>query len=129
CPKRRQLGCRATAQLHCRLCKPHRRTSFDHLVGTGEQRGWPTRQHFSPTQDVTQPLSRLVLRQVALPPALKSEIPSPAISRFTAIIELGGGDHASDFDGGCVVLHDAGCSPCQRNRSSGDRPFREYSCR
>ena len=25
CPKRRQLGCRATAQSHCRLCKPHRR--------------------------------------------------------------------------------------------------------
>src|SRR6516164_6458562 len=39
CPKRRQLGCRATAQSHCRLCKPHRRASFDHLVGAGEQRG------------------------------------------------------------------------------------------
>src|SRR6516164_6416682 len=62
CPKRRQLGCRATAQSHCRLCKPHRRASFDHLLGAGEQRGWPTRQHFSPTQDVTQPLLRLVLR-------------------------------------------------------------------
>jgi hypothetical protein len=33
CPKRRQLGCCATAQSHCRLCKPHRRASFDHLVG------------------------------------------------------------------------------------------------
>src|SRR5215813_8309108 len=38
CPKRRQLACRATAQSHCRLCKPHRRASFDHLVGAGEQR-------------------------------------------------------------------------------------------
>src|SRR6516164_7752633 len=38
CPKRRQLGCRATAQSHCRLCKPHRRASFDHLVGAGEHR-------------------------------------------------------------------------------------------
>ena len=35
CPKRRQLGCRATAQSHCRLCKPYRRA--DHLVGAGEQ--------------------------------------------------------------------------------------------
>ena len=39
CPKRRQLGCRATAQSHCRLCKPHRRASFDHLVGDREQPG------------------------------------------------------------------------------------------
>src|SRR6516162_10659187 len=36
CPKRRQLGCGTTAQSHCRLCKPHRRASFDHLVGTRE---------------------------------------------------------------------------------------------
>jgi hypothetical protein len=37
CPKRRQLGSRATAQSHCRLCKPHRRASLDHPVGIGER--------------------------------------------------------------------------------------------